>query len=224
MFKCVNRIIFDLDNTLIRHDFEKESEMIAKELGFEGSIAFKIQLYNFFSQGMGDFKWVTITEENYAKFIENHIPLLKETGKSGKDFLIAMQKVQPGSLMVGAKELLEYLYNKGYEIVALTNWFYTHQVSVLKKFDILNYFEKIYSWDNYFPKPNRLAMMRAINYGEPYKNVVIGDDPVGDISVAKKCGIKTIGFNIDYSKYENCDKLQKADVVVKKLEDIQNYL
>lgn len=224
MFERVNRIVFDLDNTLVKHDFENECVIVAKELGLEGDMDFKTQLKGFFSQDMAAIRWEVVTEKRYIKFIEKHIPVLIKNGMTGKDFLEAMYYCEPGTLMAGADELLEYLYKKEYEIVALTNWFYDHQVNMLKKLGIINYFERIYSWDNYYPKPNRLAILRAINFADPCENLIVGDDPIGDISVAKRCGIRTIGFNIDYTKYPNNSKLQKADIVIKNLEEIKEYL
>lgn len=224
MFKDVNRIIFDLDNTLICHDFDRESEIVIKKLGLEGVPEFKLQLYNFFSQNIARLKWKPITEEIYIRFIEETMPLLREQGKTGKDFLEVMYYSEPGCLMDGAKEILEYLHDKNYEIVALTNWFYMHQTRMLKHLGILDYFERVFAWDDYYPKPNRLAVIRALDSTAPSENVVIGDDPIGDISVSKSCGIRTIGFKIDYSGIKKCSKIEKADVNVSNLLEIKSYL
>lgn len=224
IFKDVNRIIFDLDNTLIKHDFESENLIISKELGFENSIEFKRQYSDMFKKHSSYINWKPITEEYFASVIENLMPILKINGKSGKDVLKALYDIKPGKLMDGAKELLEYLYSKDYEIVALTNWFYKHQLMILHHLGISNYFEKMYAWDDYYAKPNRLAMMRALASTDPINNVIIGDDPIGDITTAKKCGIKTIGFNINHDDFKKCSKIKEADVYITSLSEVKNYL
>ncbi len=225
MFKDVNRIIFDLDNTIFKHYPEKEADKIVEILGIKEKEEFKKQLSVLFSENMERYKWAYMTKENYEYILESRVPLLRSNGKDIDDFFDALINANVITLMEGAKELLEYLYNKGYEIVALTNWFYEHQVKTLKRLDVLQYFEKIYSWDTYYPKPNRLAVLRALESTDPKSNVSIGDDPFGDITIAKMCGLKTIGFNIDYSKYgKKCPKIQRADVNISSLIEIKKYL
>ncbi len=224
MFSNVSRIIFDLDNTLIKHDFEGEQEFISRAIGLEGNADFKKQLENMFRTNINYIGWKVVTEEYFAEIIEHLIPILKEVDKTGMDVLNAIYDANPGELMCGAKDLLEYLQNSGYEIVVLTNWFYSHQFNALKRLGIFDYFERIYSWDTYYAKPNRLAMLRALGSTLPENNVVIGDDPLGDITVAKNCGINTIGFNIDYSKLARSKKIKVADVNVSSLYEIKYYL
>ena len=221
MFKDVNRVIFDLDNTIFKHYPEKEADMIVDFLGIKEKEEFKKQLSVLFSENMERYKRIYMTKENYEYILESRVPLLKANGKNIDDFFDAILNANVVTLMEGAKEILEYLYSKGYKIVALTNWFYVHQVQTLKRLDVLQYFDKIYSWDTYYPKPNRLAVSRALESTEPKQCVSIGDDPFGDITIAKMCGLKTIGLNIDYSKYT---KIQKADVNISSLIEIKKYL
>jgi len=224
MFKDVNRIIFDLDNTLILHDSEVEAELMSKHLGIENSTEFREQVSMMFKNGTEELKWTSVSEADFCEIIEKYMPVLKNNGKTGRDLLDTIYCVMPGILMDGAKELLEYLHNKNYEIVALTNWFYNHQARILKKSGVIDYFERIYAWDDYYAKPNRLAILRAIGSTDPANNVMIGDDPIGDITVAKNCGIKTIGFNIDYARFKRCSRIKKADLNVKSLREIKQYL
>lgn len=226
MFKDVNRIIFDLDNTLIKHNFKAESTAIRKYLGIEQVNAFNAQLQNMFQNNIEYVRWMQITESCFGIVIEKYMPILREYRLSGRDVMDAIHciDINQCSLMQGAKGTLEYLYNKNYELVVLTNWFYNHQVNMLKHLGIFDYFERIYTWDNYYPKPNKLAMKRALNSTVPSKNVMIGDDPIGDIEFAKSCGVKAIGFNIDYNKLQNASTIQKADVNITSLKEIRYYL
>ncbi len=220
-FDGINRVIFDLDNTLIKHHFEREHVLIAKHIGLEGSTEFEKQLDNMFSNNLNYLKNIKVTKEYFCHVIEELMPILKKVGKTGEELLDIIDKYHSGTLMEGADELLEYLHESGYQIVAFTNWFGDYQFKILKKLGIDKYFERMYSWDDYYAKPHHQAMIRALGGTEPCKNVMIGDDVRGDVILPKSCGIKAIGFNVNYSVYK---KDIKADADVTHLLDIKKYL
>lgn len=220
-FSGVNRIIFDLDNTLIKHDFERENICIAKQLGLENNDEFKRQFDGMFKNNSMYIKNTIVTEGYFITVIEKLMPILKDIGITGKDLLDIIDKYHAGTLMEGAQEILEYLSNKGYQIVAFTNWFGDYQLKILKKLGIDMYFERIYSWDDYFAKPNYFAMLRALDNTEPNQNVMIGDDVHGDVILPKSVGVKAIGFNVNYGRYK---KSVKADADITNLIDIKKYL
>lgn len=220
-FSGVNRVIFDLDNTLIKHDFEKENIRISKYLGLENNDEFKKQFdYMFKSNGIY-LKDTIVTEGYFVTVMEKLMPILKDIGITGKELLDIIDKYHAGTLMEGAKEILEYLYDKGYQIVAFTNWFGKYQLKILKKLGIDQYFERIYGWDNYFAKPNYFAMLRALENTDPNQNVMIGDNLRDDVILPKSVGVKTIGFNINYSNQKNNIK---ADADITRLIEIKKYL
>lgn len=224
MLKNITRVIFDLDNTLIKHEFDHENFKIADLLNVDNNERFKEELsYMFKNQGKYLKKGI-VTKSRVCEAIEICMPILKEECLTGEDVLDAIDYVCSGKLMEGANELLYYLQDRGYQIVALTNWFLSHQVKLLKKLEILEYFERIYAWDNFYAKPHNLAMMRALENTNARENVIIGDNPIVDIAGAKKFGIHTIGFNIDYDKYKENMQRKKADISVKSLVEIKCYL
>lgn len=224
MLENITRVIFDLDNTLIKHEFDYEYFRLLERLDVNNKKRFKEELSYMFGNHGKYLKKGIVTREKVCWAIEECMPILKEECLTGEDVLEAIRYVGAGKLMDGAEELLYYLQVKGYQIVALTNWFLSHQTYLLKKLDILQYFERIYAWDDYYAKPHRCAMLRALEQTDASENVLIGDDPLGDITGAKKFGMHTIAFNIDYDKLKGNRKIQKADVSVSNLAEIKRYL
>jgi len=220
-FSGVTRVIFDLDNTLIKHDYEQLSINISEHLGIKDQVAFRRQLDSMFQESSKYIKNKIVKIEYFASIIEKFIPMLKDVGVNGIEFLDMIDRYHTGTLMEDAKEVLDYLYDKGYQIVAFTNWFSKYQLNILKKLGIAEYFERIYSWDDYYAKPNHFAMLRALEGTDAKKNVMIGDDVLGDVILPKSNGVKAIGFNINYGRYV---KSVKADADVTRLIDIKKYL
>lgn len=224
MLEKVNRVIFDLDNTLIKHNFEGANSDVINILGIRNVPEFGEQFKNMFMEHGKYLKKGIVSKEAVIEVIERCMPILEEEKLTGEDILNVIHQTGEGSLMPGAEELLEYLYDKGYQIVALTNWFFHHQMKLLKKLGINQYFERIYAWDNYYAKPNRYAILRALDKTEASENVLIGDDPIGDITGAKTYGINAIAYNIDYSKYKGNKKIKMPDINVSNLAEIKYYL
>jgi len=220
-FSGINRIIFDLDNTLIKHNFAREHELIANHFGLVDCEEFKKELEYMFLNNIKYLKNHIVTKEYFVYVIEELMPILKDIGKTGYDLLEVIDKYHSGTLMEGADEILSYLYSSGYQIVAFTNWFGHYQLKILKKFGIDKYFERIYSWDDYYAKPNHLAMIRALENTDPACNVMIGDDLRGDVILPKSCGVKAIGFNVNYGSYK---RSVRADADITNLIDIKKYL
>ena len=221
-FSGVNRVLFDLDNTLIKHNFEKENEHIANHFDVEDKDEFRRQLDSMFKNSGQYIEGTIITKGYFVYVIEKLMPILKAIGKTGEDVLNALDMYHAGTLMDGAAETLKYLSNKGYQIVAFTNWFGEGQLKILKKLGIDDYFERIYGWDNYFAKPNYFAMLRALENTDASKNVMIGDNLHHDVILPKSVGVKTIGFNIDYKEGKNTTI--RADADITRLMDIKKYL
>ena len=220
-FSGVNRIIFDLDNILIKHNYDYENELLARQFNLQDDEEFKKQLSNMFLNNSRYIKNRIITREYFVYVIEELMPILKSIGKTGEDLLEMIDTHHAGTLMDGAEELLEYLSNKGYQMVVLTNWFGEYQFKILKKLGIDKYFERLYAWDDYYAKPNHFSIIRALDGTQPRNNIMIGDNVQSDIILAKSTGVKAIGFNVNYSQYK---KVVKADADVTKLIDIKNYL
>lgn len=221
MFSDVKRIMFDLDGTLIKHNFEKENLGLAAHFGLQGNEEFRRQLQQMFATNIKYIRNRKVSKEYFASIIQTTMPILETIGVSGMELLDTISLYHSGVLMDNAKDILEYLQEKGYEIVAFTNWFYSCQLMILKKLGIADYFERIYAWDDYFPKPSRYAMIRALNNTEPNENVLIGDNADTDVAYAKRYGVWAIGFNVDYKKHNS---KVRADADIADLIEIKKYL
>lgn len=199
-FPEVKRVIFDLDNTVIYHDQKKEAQEIADLIGIVATEQFNKEVSNFFLNNNKEVGFRRVTRSYYEYLITSMIPTLRQKGKTGKQFLEALVS-RNSTLEDGAKESLQYLYDKGYIIVALTNWFAVDQIKLLKELEVLEYFERVYGWDDNYPKPHKDAFSRSLDFTDPEKNLIVGDSVISDIEPAKKSGINTIGYKIDREKY-----------------------
>lgn len=218
-FSDVSRVMVDLDGTLIDHVRINEAEELAEILSINYTTSFENQVKEYFKNNEKNIANRKVTYEYIEYLISYMIPVLKQNNKTGREFLNALDMRQH-KLMDGAKETLEYLSNKGYPVVAVTNSFYNEKVPLLKQLDILDYFHRIYTYDDNFAKPHKDAFVRALDYTDPEINVIVGDSIKNDIFPAKCLGIKTIGYRIDKEKYSIPKYI--PDLYVEHLLEIKN--
>ena len=217
-----SRILFDYDGTLILHDKENEGRQVAKLLGFA--------------------EWQTIEfEKRLRDYLENHFVIHgkkitrkahyenlqmvfrpEEIGTTVKaiDEAITENSIVSTKLVSGVKETLEYLATRGYQLCVFTNGFYNGQVANMKHKGIYEYFEKIYTWDDFYPKPDERAYYRALAKTDPTQNIMIGDTLATDIVPAKKLGIYTIGINLGTQDIS----VIKPDIIIKDLSELRQIL
>ncbi|MBU8883364.1 YjjG family noncanonical pyrimidine nucleotidase [Kaistella sp. DKR-2] len=125
-------------------------------------------------------------------------------------------------LVEGAFELLEYLAGKNYRLHILSNGFKEVTYRKCELSGIKNYFETITSADEIdIRKPHPQVYEYALNKAGAKKeeSVMIGDDWIADVEGGKSFGMKVIFFDVFNDNYEAEDV-----AVVKKLEEIKNYL
>lgn len=195
MFKDVNRVIFDLDNTIFKHDAESEFKIICEKLKLPYNEIVVAQLCDFFNKNERYIKGKRVTKSYMGYVAEELIPMLKIKRIRGVEFIEVLNGIDTTSLMEGSIEVLEYLSEKGYMIIALSNWFLDHQYMVMKKLNISDYFERVYTWDDFYAKPDKRSLQRIINNNDEKEYVLIGDNLTNDILFAKSNGIKSIWFN-----------------------------
>lgn len=221
-----NRIIFDYDGTLVIHDKENEGRQIAEILNIpeEKIPEFSRRLEHLFKTSYGRcyYKDRKMTYELYCYILNCIMRPLREFGISATDFDRAINKKSKymSKLAPHAEEILTYLKEKGYELCILTNGFYTSQVDNMKHHGIYNYFDRVYAWDNYYPKPNRRALYSALGGTDPKNNVMIGDNIINDIIPAKINGVFNVGINIPKEDMS----LIKPDVVITDLIELKRIL
>lgn len=194
------RILFDYDGTILIHNNEEQGKIIAKALGLddEQTKVFSDQLLYFFENQKYYYKGKKVTYSVYYNALAHYVPCIYEFGLTPKqvDATITKNCLTHSKLASGAKETLEYLKEQGYIICLMTNGFLKEQSANMKYNNIYDYFDRIYTWDDSYAKPDSRFMKRVLDGTDPKENVVIGNDLVSDILMAKNAGVFTIGFNL----------------------------
>lgn len=220
--KNIKLLIYDVDGTLVcfqtlfnllKESFEIHGIPFKKEYFDEYVLAVSTSL----NEGKNDFGYRTLSNsfDEYFKIIKNY-------NVSGKDYLETLLNLEYKYTYSfdGVNETLNYLY-KIYPQVISTNWFVDSQKAKINKFDLLKFFQKIYSCELYYPKPNKKHFERISNDYKllPEECLIIGDS-ITDVKAS------TYGYNtllVDYnSKKENIYDL--STYVVNDFRDIKKVL
>ncbi|MBQ8044228.1 MAG: HAD family hydrolase [Clostridia bacterium] len=218
----ISRILFDYDGTLIIHDKENEGRQVSKLLGFDEwqTLEFEKRLKDYLENHFVLHN-VKITRRAHYENLQN-VFRPEEIGSTVKaiDDAITENSIVSTKLADNAKETLEYLASRGYELCVFTNGFYAGQVANMKHKGIFEYFEKVYAWDNFYAKPDERAYFRALAKTDPKTNIMIGDTIATDIVPAQKLGLYTVGINL-----EGRDMTQgRPDVIISDLSELREIL
>lgn len=124
-------------------------------------------------------------------------------------------------LIAGAKSFLNNLNLKKYKVVSATNWLLYSQLRKLEKFDLLKYFDKIYTCEGEFSKPHKNHFLRILNdYNlNPEETIVIGDSS-GDVS-SSEYGFNSLLIDRNNNKFQLYDL---STAVVTKIGDTRKVL
>ncbi|MDD6387664.1 MAG: HAD family hydrolase [Bacilli bacterium] len=115
-------------------------------------------------------------------------------------------------------ETLEYLKDK-YDIVLLTNYFIEPQIGRLKKVGIDKYFSRFIGGDMVLIKPHKEAFLEGVK-DLPLENVtMIGDSVECDVKGALAAGINIIQMDY-FNKYEDNSNWP----IARKFSDLKKYL
>lgn len=141
--------------------------------------------------------------------VERFRKVLADVGYPQSDLLAKSKILDPLYLSIlgtktrlidGAREMLEYLREKGYNIGLISNGFREVQYRKLKSSQIDGYFDVVVLSDDVgVNKPDRrifdLALKKA--GASASESVIIGDNPDADIAGAEMAGWRAIYFNKD---------------------------
>lgn len=223
MITNFNRVLFDYDGTILIHDKETEAQDIADVLGLDREQAkiFEKELLNFWQNYSSYFANHIVTYRLYAKVITHVLPCLELFGITPLKFTEAVEYKNSIKSYVaeGLIDTLEYLKDRGYKLCVFTNGFYKLQVQSMKNHKVLDYFENVYAWDGNYPKPDLRFMKKALDGTNPKSNVMVGDNLISDIQMAKNAGVVSVW----YSEKENTS-LIKPDVSIKNMCELKNIL
>lgn len=216
------RIIFDYDDTLIRHDTEKELIYMAEYLNLKYDNEFKRQITAFYHDMTSWLPKGKINKVEYESYLFNKVPLFYQNGLGIKELFEAESyKDRKMNLKTnGVQELLEYLASRNYYMCILTNGFFYEQCESLKSQGLYQYFEKVYAWDDFYAKPDERAFLRALEQTDPVENIMVGNNLLHDIIPAKKLGIYTFGVHL----MKNAQGADTPDIELNELIDIKKYL
>ena len=232
--KGIVTVFVDIDDTLwwftensklaLRHTFDAFdiSSVCTYERFKEVYLKKNLELWNLYHHGLIDRDFLvnerfrfTLKECGYKGDVEKMCHLLDE------EYLrfLALQS----TTIPGARQLLEYLVAKGYDVNTLSNGFQGTQQQKLISGGLSDLIHRnVLSDDCGITKPQRGIFDYALEQcgAEAATTVMIGDNPDADIKGAHDAGWRTIYFNI-----RGLDPIEgTADAVVISLDEIQQIL
>ncbi len=220
--KNIKLLVYDVDGTLVyfktlynllKESFEIHEIPFKKEYFDEYVIAVSSSL----NENRSDFSYKSLSNS-----FDKNFEIIKKYNLSGKDYLKTLLDLEYKYTQIfkGVNDTLKYLYKEYLQVIS-TNWFADSQKVKIDKYNLLKYFQKIYSCELYYPKPNRKHFERISDeYNiEPSECLIIGDS-ITDVK-ASNYGYNTL--LLDYNnKKENIYDL--STVVADDFRDIKKVL
>ncbi|MBQ6538929.1 MAG: HAD family hydrolase [Bacilli bacterium] len=202
------RYIFDLDRTLLTCDYEVVESAIFEPIFKERTpylmenIGYLLNEYEmthsyYEDEELSDF----LTRYSGLKFTPKIIRLWNNTMLNEAD-----------TIEDGVIEVLDHLKSTGKSLVVLTNWYSLPQVDRLKKAEIYDYFDDVFTGE-YQLKPHSEAYIIARGEFEPKDCLVIGDNIIKDYVGPRINGIDAI-------LYDKNDKHDNSYVKIKKIKEL----
>ena len=206
----MNKIIFDLDNTLLiwKDEYINVLIEVLNEFGIYENYEEINDIIDTYDKNCK-----ILDKEDLLNRINNRFNY--KLDMSFMDRLLENQGKKCCIISPEIKPLLEYL-NKKYELYILTNWFTNCQVARLKNTDTYKYFKEVYCGDKITVKPNKEAFLNVIKDSNPKEYTVIGDSYESDIKPALELNMNAIWL----TKKEDDKKVKK----IKSLEELYNIL
>ena len=121
----------------------------------------------------------------------------------------------------GVSETLKILLNSGVFLAVVTNKLTEFTLPILKKLDLLRYFQTVICGDTASePKPSAAPLLMALKDHKIEKNkiLMVGDSET-DILAAKNAGIRSAFFKYGYNGGKREDELQ-PDYVISRLDSL----
>lgn len=200
-------ILFDIDGTLVY--FDTLYGLVKEALTFYG-LEFNDEYYKMQTIGVIEAlnKGQLYQNFNFDSLInswEENLLFLRGTNVSAKELGLMMINLEKNYIkeVPHVKETLEYLKKLKYSLLCSTNWLEYAQREKLKTVGIDNYFDRIYSCENTYVKPdyNHFYNILQKEKTTSEKTLMIGDS-FSDISCT--------GMGIDSVLYD--PKRKKADI------------
>ena len=196
----MKKIIFDLDNTLIKFDDSYFLDYAKVLMGTykDGKNLYKI---------IGEYEKLNkiYDKEELVSFIN-----YKMNTNYNIDLINNLNDIISNNWIYkipdNLDDVLSYLYKK-YKLYVLTNWFTDCQEKRLENANILKYFKEVVGNDKYLSKPSIEGYLHIIGDTSKKDVVMIGDNIDIDIKGAKDVGINYILCDYD-NKYKVKNKIK----------------
>jgi phosphoglycolate phosphatase len=216
-FNSIKTIFFDYDGTL-----HNSIKIYAP--------AFRKAYEHLVTEGLAENRQYTDSEISYwlgfnpKDMWEAFMPTLDESHRKncskiiGDEMKSLIEQGKP-ALYNGALEVLEYLKNKGYRLVFISNCKICYLDGHKRLFHLDRYFEELVCSEEYgfVPKYEILGMLK---HKHPEGMIIIGDRKQ-DIEAGKKNHIYTIGCSYGFSFK---GELDEADLLIDNIEELRKYL
>ena len=206
------RVIFDLDGTLLTNDPGLEREYFLDVFGQEGGDLILSQIPELLGNYENKFpKYDTVMLARY---------LTEKTG-----FPFSPQIIEewvrrlayvPDTKEEHIEEVLDYFKSKDMSLAVLTNWFAETQITRLDRAGLRHYFDQIYPGE-LFLKPHKEAFFGAIGSYDPDDCVFIGDNVDRDYIGPKASGMDAILYDKNNIHHKTLVKVKSLDELKKML-------
>ena len=215
MDKRYHYLFFDLDNTfwdVRQNQYNAQKELFAVyDMGrYFGTFENYLQSYASINEKL----WIGYRDGKIGQeglWSGRYVRLLRSVGIDDESLAMRMSddylRIVPSfhALMPYAKEVLGYLYGKGYPMALITNGFEQVQQDKVRRAGLSDYFQYVITSEKAgFTKPNAGIFEYALQKAgvKNTESVMIGDDSYNDIYGAVKAGMDTVYFNPAGEKHE----------------------
>ena len=209
----MERVIFDLDGTLLNAHWEDERNFFRKRIGNE-------EKTEEFLQDVGKvLQEYERTHEFYSIF--DLSKFMNTKGYSFTEELVLswikfFQENVNDDICEGVIELLDTLKEKGIKMSVSTNWFTEAQMGRLERAGILDYFDRVVGGD-YCIKPGKANFLLASNNTPLDECLVIGNDYINDYIGARKIGMNAVYLDNNHSLKDVVKEIKtEGKILVKK--------
>jgi phosphoglycolate phosphatase len=159
-------------------------------------------------------------QEMWNSFMPNRGEELRKRCSNliGEEMAAQIEQGKP-ALYEGALETLQYLKDKGYHLVFISNCKAYYRECHNKLFKLDKYFEDLVCSDdyNFIPKSD---ILKVIKHNYPKDMIIVGDRRQ-DIEAGKKNNIYTIGCSYGFALE---GELDDADMFINNIQELTKYL
>ena len=209
----VKKIIFDLDNTIlfISNDWIEKYQKIINKYKLDISLE---ELYSSIGNVEKNNSDIIINNDLFIKYINERSStnITKEILENLLDDYADITLLYTDVIY----DILDYLSQK-YELIAYSNWFTENQIKRLKKYNLEQFFTKIYGWDVLPVKPSKRGIQEIIKDNNIEDFIFVGDSIKYDLEVPNSMGMDTIFYN-----RENINQDKYKEVI--SIEELKNIL